>query len=247
MYLPTIIDLKQFYNTPAGQTVWRAINRTVVNCWPEVNDESILGIGFTTPYMERFQQRNNRIIACMPSSFGALYWPAHRDNKTALVQEHRLPLPAQQFNRVLVVHAVEYSNQLPGLMQELWRVLTPGGRVLIIAPNRRGFWSHTSDFPLGHGRPFTLGQLRSLLAEHKFTYLDCQHALYSMPSNRKWWRYINPSFELLGAMFWPMFGGIIAVEAEKQIYASLKKPVHGEPVMAKIPRSQPAAFQKKKQ
>ena len=48
---------------------------------------------------------------------------------------------------------------------EIWRVLSGNGRLLVIAPNRRGIWARFEHTPFGHGRPYTSSQLYRLLRD----------------------------------------------------------------------------------
>ena len=46
-----------------------------------------------------------------------------------------LPYANGTFDRILVVDALHHFPDQPGTIEELWRVLTPGGRVVIEEPN----------------------------------------------------------------------------------------------------------------
>ncbi len=225
MYGPTILQLKQFYATPLGQCSWRIINSTIAQFWPVARKETIIGAGFATPYLERYRDHNNHMIALMPASQGALYWPALQPNRSALMHESDWPVANQSINRILLVHCVEHTDRLPLLMKELWRVLQPGGRILMVLPHRRGIWNRGSHTPFGDGRPYSLSQIKALLENSRFTFMDARTTLHTPPFTKRMLLRTSPVFELLGAMFCPFFGGVIVVEAEKQIYASLKKPV----------------------
>jgi len=53
-------------------------------------------------------------------------------------------------------------------MRQLWRVLTPSGKLLIVAPNRTSLWAQVERSPFAHGRPFNYGQLDTLLRDALF-------------------------------------------------------------------------------
>ena len=74
------------------------------------------------------------------------------------------------------------SDDVRGLLKEIWRVLAGGGRVLIVAPNRRGIWARLDRTPFGSGRPYTLSQLSQLLRDEQFTPVASDHALFVPPS-----------------------------------------------------------------
>ena len=51
------------------------------------------------------------------------------------------------------------------LLQEVWRVLAPSGRVIIAVVARDGLWANAESTPFGHGRPYSRRQLAALLRE----------------------------------------------------------------------------------
>ena len=80
-----------------------------------------------------------------------------------------MPLTDGAVDRVLLVHALEMTNDPAALLREVWRVLAPGGRLLAVVPNRRGVWARMDTTPFGHGRPYSRSQINQLLRETWFT------------------------------------------------------------------------------
>lgn len=64
-------------------------------------------------------------------------------------------------------------------------MLAPGGRLIIVVPNRRGVWAQMEHTPFGSGRPYSRGQLTALLRETNFTPGATTEALFFPPSKRK--------------------------------------------------------------
>ena len=96
-------------------------------------------------------------------------WPRRGPNLSALIEDTDLPLPNGCIDRVIIVHGLEVGESVRPLLREIWRVLAPGGRVLIVAPNRRSLWAQLETTPFGIGRPFTRRQLMRLLRDQMFT------------------------------------------------------------------------------
>ena len=105
-------------------------------------------------------------------------------------------------------------------MREIWRVLSGNGRLLVIAPNRRGIWARLEHTPFGHGRPYTSSQLSDLLRETLFEPVSKTSALYIPPAKSRMIMSSAPAWEKLGKRWFPAVGGIVSVEAEKEIYAA---------------------------
>ena len=95
---------------------------------------------------------------------GAARWPAGSANLSCTAEEDALPFPDLLFDRVLLVHGLEAAENARRLLREVWRVLKDDGRLLVVAPNRRGMWAHVESTPFGHGQPYSPGQLGRLLA-----------------------------------------------------------------------------------
>lgn len=220
-----VIDLRDFYGRPLGRVARRFISQRVRRLWPNVTGLNVLGLGFATPYLGVFLNEATRVIGLMPARQGVMRWPSEGRCLTGLVDENELPLEDESMDRVLVVHGVEASESLRVMLRQIWRVLAPGGRVLIIVPNRSGLWSRREATPFGHGQPFSRRQIMQLLRESMFSPMGWDNALFVPPFD---WRPVVRSanlWERVGYFLWPRFSGVILVEAVKQIYAATPAPV----------------------
>lgn len=124
--------------------------------------------------------------------------------------------------RILLVHALEHTEAPRALLDECWRVLEPGGRLLVVVPNRKGLWVRSSVGPFGSGRGFSPWQLRSLLTEQRFTPADHAYALYIPPTQRSWWLRAARFIEGFGRQWFRALGGVVLMEAEKQLVQPVK-------------------------
>ena len=48
---------------------------------------------------------------------------------------------------------LEWSEKPRDLLRELWRVLAPNGRLLLVVPNRRGLWARVDTTPVRLWQP----------------------------------------------------------------------------------------------
>ena len=216
-----IVDLRQFYATPLGSMAEQSVAASLATLWKPLSDERLIGLGFTTPYLDRFAPDAERAMALMPAAQGANHWPAARPNATALVFEEDLPLADSSVDRILLVHALEHFENADETMAELWRVLAPNGRLVIVVPNRRGVWARMEHSPFGAGKPYSGGQLSRLLRANMFTPTAWNDALHFPPSSRKLMQRTAPFWERFGRRFAPAFAGVLVVEATKQMYQGL--------------------------
>lgn len=213
-------DMQNFYSTSLGLTARRMISMHVREMWPDVKDMNVLGIGFTTPYLDAFKDQSSFVLASMPASQGVLNWPVEGPNQTCLTVESELPFPDLSIDRVLMVHAIECTESIRPMMREIWRVLTGTGRLLVIAPNRRGVWSRLERTPFGNGRPYTSSQLCQLLKDTLFTPICSNSALYVPPSQSRMILSSALAWEQIGKRWLAALGGVVSVEAGKQVYAT---------------------------
>ncbi|HYM32080.1 MAG TPA: class I SAM-dependent methyltransferase [Candidatus Cybelea sp.] len=238
---PDVIDLSEFYAGALGQVARRMLRRRIRAIWPNLSGQWLLGIGYATPYLRPFRDEAERVIAVMPAAQGVRHWPDEGPGLTMLAEETELPLPDYSVDRVLLMHALENSEQVGPSLREIWRVLAPGGRLLVVVPNRRGLWARFEHTPFGHGRPYTRAQITQLLREHEFSPLQSDAALFLPPFR---WRVLlraAGAFERLGERWGPRFAGAILVEAGKQVYALVPPKRAQRARLVPAIRPQPAA------
>jgi SAM-dependent methyltransferase len=222
MYLD-VTELRDFYDGPLGRIAARHIRRNIRRIWPDVRQMSLLGLGYATPYLDRFRDEAERVLALMPAQQGVIHWPRDNRNLAALGDELELPFLDASIDRILLVHAVESAGEAHDLLREIWRVLASGGRLLAVVPNRSGLWARRELTPFGHGRPYSKGQLNRLFAETMFTPLQWSSALHVPPSEWRMMQRLLANLEPIGATWWSNFAGVHIVEAEKRIYAANSK------------------------
>lgn len=148
-------------------------------------------------------------------------WPAAGPSATLLAEEAALPFPDRSFDRVLLVHGLEAADNARRLLREVWRVLADDGRLLVVAPNRRGFWAHLERTPFGHGQPYTAGQVGRLLGRHLFRVERRETALFLPPVRSPLLRRAAPLLEGPGRALAPRYAGLVVVEAEKDLFAPI--------------------------
>lgn len=227
-----VVTLRDFYATPLGQIARRILARRIRSHWGAATGETIASLGFGTPFIGAYRGESKIVGAFMPAGQGALIWPPAAPILSALVEEGSLPLRDNSIDRLLVVHCLEVAEQVTPLLRELWRVLKPEGRIMIVVPNRRGLWAHVDTTPFGYGRPYSRTQLDSLLHQSLFTPQSWATALHLPPFDRGILVRSATAWERVGARVSPALGGVLMVEARKEMMAPMK----GKPVRAKALR-----------
>lgn len=212
-----VLDLREFYASPLGEAARQMVGRKVAEAWGETTGLDILGLGYATPFVGFFRPVARRVVAAMPAQQGVEVWPSGEKNLTCLAGEDSLPFANALFDRILAVHAVEESPDPLGLLQEVWRVLAPSGRVIVAVAARNGLWANSEATPFGHGRPYSRSQLAELLREAELEPTGWTRALYVPPV--AWMSRWAEGFEQAGSRLWPKFAGLVLTEAVKQTFA----------------------------
>lgn len=213
-----VVELRQFYESGLGQVARRMIRRRIRMLWPDLRGHVVLGLGFATPYLRPYLGEAERVLAMMPARQGVTRWPSDGLNHVALVDDTNLPLPDMSIDRVLLVHGLEVAEDRSGLMREIWRVLSGGGRLLVVVPNRRGLWARSDATPFGRGRPYSGAQLSVLLRDTLFIPERAARALFVPPLRAPFLLTAATAWEEIGVRWFEAFSGVVMIEASKQLY-----------------------------
>ena len=231
-----VVDLRSFYATPLGEVARRRVSQIVRERWSRCVGLSIMGVGYATPYLGPLREEALRVLAFMPAEQGVVNWPTEGKSASALVESSMMPLPDSCIDRVLVVHALETVDHPREVLSEIWRILTPGGRVIVVAPNRRGLWARMDTTPFGQGQPYSKSQLRELMRDTLFSPVHWAEALYVPPFARNYLLSVAPAFEAVGSRLGLPGAGLHLVEATKQLY----RPVGARRARRRLPKLEPA-------
>lgn len=212
-----VSDLRDFYASPLGCAARDMIVRKLVEAWQGARGLDVLGIGYATPFLEIFRDQARRTLAAMPARQGVELWPHEGRALSCLTGETKLPFPNALFDRVLMVHALEESDEPEALLAEARRVLAPSGRLIVVAASRTGLWSLAENTPFGHGRPFTRSQLEAAVRGAGLEPIAWSRALYAPPHLMfaPW----AEAFEQVGSRLAPPLSGVVLLEAVKQTFA----------------------------
>ncbi|MTI18357.1 class I SAM-dependent methyltransferase [Rhodobacteraceae bacterium RKSG542] len=218
-----VAHLKEFYDLPLGRMLRVLVGHRMRRIWPQLKGRKLLGLGYATPFVRPYMKEAAQVAVGMPAAQGVVKWPREKDapNKAFLMEPNRMPLPDSSFDRIMMVHSLDMASDPDGLIEEVYRVLAPGGRIMIVVPNRRGYWCRSEASPFGYGRPYSRSQLENFLGNHALSVVGREEALYVPPINSRLVMKSARSFERMGNFIWPAFAGLVLMEAEKRVYRGL--------------------------
>ncbi len=211
-------DAAEFYATPLGERTAGLLRRKLLALWPDCANLSILGLGYAGPYLHLWREQAQRAIAASPAQLGIAPWPLGRASLACTAEEDALPFPDMLFDRILLVHGLEQADNARRCLREAWRLLKDDGRIIVVAPNRRGIWAYAESTPFGHGQPYSHRQLARLLGSLFFRVEQQEAALFAPPLN---WGLALRGFNLLeraGKALAPQFAGLTIAEATKDMH-----------------------------
>jgi SAM-dependent methyltransferase len=239
---PENYDIQEYYLSAQGTFVFDTLRKRIKHIWPidEQNSLVMAGFGFTFPYLDLYaecpenknqqtpEQEENAwkapdIFALVSRRSGLYNWPQGQDNRTVLCRRGEWPFPKESIDRILVIHDGEYASSLDAMLAEIWRVLKPNGRLLMVLPNRTGLWVRRDQNPFGQGASYSIPQVRKVLRESHFVYEGACGALVTPPFQSKFLlRTFGALLEPLGR-FCTTASGVQLVEASKRLYAPTGK------------------------
>src|SRR3990167_1922065 len=217
-----VIDLRDFYDTRLGHVARRMIRRKIREFWPDVRGRNMMALGYPTPFLRYYREEAQRLVVAMPAEQGALSWSRKTPNIVVLTEETQLPLANKSVDFALVVHALEFTSHPREMIQEVWRVLTDGGRLIVVVPNRTSIWSRLDKTPFGQGHAYSMSQLNQFLKENTFTPIRADHTLYIPPFQSRVFLSTATAWEKLGHKWFQNLSGVLIVEATIKVYAGAK-------------------------
>jgi SAM-dependent methyltransferase len=226
-----ILDLHDFYASPLGRAAAGFVDARLKEAWSDHKGLRIVGFGHAEPYLGGFDAAE-RVIALAPAGQGVIRWPPLVDgaddapgNRAALVADYHWPLPDSSIDRLLIIHGLEEAGDPRRLVREAWRVLTNDGRLIIVAAHRRGLWSVVETTPFAAGRPYLRRQLQRLMTEAMFTPERWSASLFFPPIGSSVLLRAANAWERAGSRLWPVLGGVLMVEATKNLAQPIARPL----------------------
>ena len=210
-----------WYATPLGAFALEVEIAALVALGGQLTGRRGLEVGCGTGQFGRvFTQRGVRMFGVDRSA--AMLKEAARHSMETLTlcraEGEHLPCPGSSFDLVVAVTVLEFARDPQAILAETWRVLRPGGKLIVGVLNAWSLWAiarrlRCSESPYVHAHFYQPPELMRLLAT--FGPVMWRGAVFlppwtKGPARAWWWR-----VERVGARLLPMFGAFLAAAARK--------------------------------
>lgn len=137
----------RWYATPLGQLVDRVEKAALFGLLPELAGRRVLEVGCGTGNISLALARQGAQVVGLDASGPMLAAAQHRARQHGLPifwvkgLAGALPFPANSFEGVVSILALDFMADRPGAVQEMVRVLRPGGFIVLAVLNRYSLWT----------------------------------------------------------------------------------------------------------
>jgi SAM-dependent methyltransferase len=130
-----------------------------------------------------------------------------------------LPFPGRSLDLVVLVHALEQARDPHLALAEVERVLVPEGRLLILGINPASLWGWRRPLGPGGAQGELIGyrRLRDWLRLLSFEVEAARFGCFRPPLAQSVWLQRFAWMEPVGERWWPVFGGVYALQAVKRV------------------------------
>lgn len=103
-------------------------------------DHKLLDVGGGTGRVSILFKEIAQQVLIVDSAIGMIREAQDKGLNTINANSELIPLPANTFERVIMVDALHHVQDQRATLNEIWRVLAPGGRIVIEEPNIKNFF-----------------------------------------------------------------------------------------------------------
>ncbi|MGO0121976.1 class I SAM-dependent methyltransferase [Desulfothermobacter acidiphilus] len=211
---------EDWYTTPQGRTVWKLEWSCLRRMLAPRSGEEMLDAGCGTGIVARALAAEGVRVTGIDSSPHMLEVARSRGGAGITYREGdltALPFAANRFHAVVCFTALEFVRQPEAALREMWRVLRPGGRLVLGVLNERSSWARRRK---GKGvfawaRFYTVAELRRLLQELNPERMRWRGVVYFPPDLSPSFFFLVPIIEGWGRLFCPDRAAVLVFRADK--------------------------------
>lgn len=173
-----VATLQSFYNSPLGMQVQASLQAALSSIMTEYKDSDVALFGSPLSIPHLLKGLKRQPVICRLSSTGTF---AHPKYPTILTHDHNLPVRSHSFDLAVVVQWIEFCDFPKESLLDIWRILVPGGEIILLYPYKWSFLPLSFKTPFGLSKTFTRTQIENLLVACSFTPTKTIPALTGIP------------------------------------------------------------------
>ncbi len=154
-----------FYRTPGGARADGLLAAAVETAWGDCGGLRVAVLGTAGPALGAVAGKAGWGVGLRS---GTQEPGPNSPRCQVVVETDSLPVADSVFDRVLLLHPLESEAQGAAVLREVWRMMAPEGRVLVVVPNVFGSWAWCGRHPFRRARPVTAMRLRRWLSVAAF-------------------------------------------------------------------------------
>jgi len=208
-----------WFNTPAGALTDELETRLILRLAQPHTGEKALDVGTGTGHFACLLHELGLDVTAIDAS-PAMYEVASEKNKDIswhLGAAEQLPFQDESFDLVTCITAVEFMANAQMAIDEMLRVLNPGGRLVLGVLNSHSSWATARDAdaaqnetPFTHAHYYSAAELVALLPT--CTTLWNSSVFYGPNGTAPWWGHL---IEALGQIFCKGKGALLVIRGDK--------------------------------
>ncbi len=203
-----MIKLNEWFQDPLGQAVIEGIQKQ----W-----EAFEHLGLKT--YGRFLQVGTN-VSILPIKKITVLTSELIAGTDIVASMDELPFEAESFSTIFLPFALESTDNIHALLDEVKRVLTPDGILCIVGINPFSLWGvarglHSSNMQPFNSKGYSSLRVYASLSSRNFTIFGIKSFFYRPPLSSVKGLQKTRFLEPVGQMFWPYPGGLYFLLAQK--------------------------------
>lgn len=216
-----IQKLVSFYETELGAHVKKILGDKLLNSTTFKGNTIICTSGAYPIITDRLLGKDNVFF----QNYGARSLHDNDKDGQRIVRcdRNEWPYRAESVDGVVMVHDVEFIDEIDAYLREAWRVLKSEGGITMIIPNRQSSWTRSDQTPFGYGQLCHLKSIRKSLEKNRFCIDKITPCLFFPPYApvTTIGRLARTAVEAMGG-YTGFKGGVYVLEVSKHVYAPIK-------------------------
>lgn len=216
-----------WYTTPRGQVAWRFELELLLRMLEPRSGEGVLDAGCGTGVLARELAARGVAVTGVDVSGAMLGLAREKLQGKGVRLVHAdiaaLPFPDGSYDAVVCFTVLEFLPHPKETLQEMWRVLKPGGRLVLGVLNRLSVWAlrRRGRGVFAHARFYTLWEMRRLIKEIlPVSACTWAGAVYFPPWLPEGLLRYAHCFELAGRLVARPFGAVLVFRVNKDAQLS---------------------------